>query len=129
LGRTLYPDLDLWATAKPFLEKLAKDKYSLKNSIKKISDQLPELIAELPNLPMLTINTLKQIESGNLHQEATKKQTDAILTQLRENSSKQRAVIASSALLILAGVFATQSLWIFTGVSSTLSFLFWLRSL
>jgi len=129
LGRTLYPDLDLWATAKPFLEKLAKDKYSLKNSIKKISDQLPELIAELPHLPMLTINALKQIESGNLHQEAAKKQTDAIMAQLRENSSKQRAVISSSALLILAGVFATQSLWIFAGVSSALSFLFWLRSL
>jgi ubiquinone biosynthesis protein len=129
LGRTLYPDLDLWATAKPFLEKLAKDKYSLKNSIKKISDQLPELIAELPHLPMLTINALKKIESGNLHQEAAKKQTDAIMAQLRENSSKQRAVISSSALLILAGVFATQSLWIFAGVSSALSFLFWLRSL
>ena len=128
LGRTLYPDLDLWATAKPFLEKLAKDKYSLKNSIKKISDQLPELIAELPHLPMLTINALKQIESGNLHQEAAKKQTDAIIAQLRENSSKQRAVIAASALLILAGVLATQSLWIFAGVSAILSFLFWLRS-
>ena len=129
LGRTLYPDLDLWATAKPFLEKLAKDKYSLKNSIKKISDQLPELIAELPHLPMLTINALKQIESGNLHQEAAKKQTDAIIAQLRENSSKQRAIIAASALLILAGVLATQSLWIFAGVSAILSFLFWLRSL
>ena len=128
LGRTLYPDLDLWATAKPFLEKLAKDKYSLKNSIKKISDQLPELIAELPHLPMLTINALKQIESGNLHQEAAKKQTDAIIAQLRENSSKQRAVIAASALLILAGVLATQSLWIFAGVSAILSFLFWLNS-
>jgi hypothetical protein len=78
---------------------------------------------------MLTINALKQIESGNLHQEAAKKQTDAIMAQLRENSSKQRAVISSSALLILAGVFATQSLWIFAGVSSALSFLFWLRSL
>ena len=129
LGRTLYPDLDLWATAKPFLEKLAKDKYSLKNSIKKISDQLPELIAELPHLPMLTINALKQIESGNLHQEAAKKQTDTIIAQLRENSSKQRAIIAASALLIFAGVLATQSLLIFAGVSAILSFLFWLRSL
>jgi len=58
-----------------------------------------------------------------------KKQTDAIIAQLRENSSKQRAVIASSALLILAGVLATQSLWIFAGVSAALSFLSWLRSL
>ena len=28
LGRDLYPDLDLWATAKPFFEKWAKDNMS-----------------------------------------------------------------------------------------------------
>jgi len=128
LGRTLYPDLDLWATAKPFLEKLVKDKYSLKGSVKKISDQLPELIAEIPQLPMLAINALKQFESGALQQDITKKQTDAIIKQLRENAAKQSAIIIASALLILAGVLATQSLWPFVAMSTALSILFWLKA-
>jgi len=128
LGRTLYPDLDLWATAKPFLEKLVKDKYSLKGSVKKISDQLPELIAEIPQLPMLAINALKQFESGALQQDITKKQTDAIIKQLRENAEKQSAIIIASALLILAGVLATQSLWPFVAMSTALSILFWLKA-
>ena len=128
LGRTLYPDLDLWATAKPFLERLVKDKYSLKGSVKKISDQLPELIAEIPQLPMLAINALKQFESGALQQDITKKQTDAIIKQLRENAAKQSAIIIASALLILAGVLATQSLWPFVAMSTALSILFWLKA-
>ena len=128
LGRTLYPELDLWATAKPYLEKLAKDKYSFKNTAKKISDQLPELILELPQIPMLVINALKQIENGSLQQENSKKQTEAILLQLRENSAKERATIFAIALLILAGFLATQSYWIFSVISTFLGLIYWLKS-
>jgi len=128
LGRTLYPDLDLWATAKPFLERLVKDKYSLKGSVKKMSEQLPELIAEIPQLPMLAINALKQFESGALQQDITKKQTDAIIKQLRENAAKQSAIIVASALLVLAAVLATQALWPFVAISTALSILFWFKA-
>jgi ubiquinone biosynthesis protein len=128
LGRALYPDLDLWATAKPFLEKLIKDKYSLKGTVKKISDQLPELIAEIPELPMLAVNALKQFENGSLRQDIAKKQADAIINQLRENAAKQSAIITASAFFILAGVLATQSLWPFVGLSAVLGLLFWLKS-
>ena len=96
--------------------------------MKKISDQLPELIAEIPQLPMLAINALKQFESGVLQQDITKKQTDAIIKQLRENAAKQSAIIIASALLILAGVLATQSLWPFVAMSTALSILFWLKA-
>ena len=37
LGRDLYPDLDLWVTAKPFFEKWAKDNMGISSIIKKIS--------------------------------------------------------------------------------------------
>ena len=93
-----------------------------------MSEQLPELIAEIPQLPMLAINALKQFESGVLQQDITKKQTDAIIKQLRENAAKQSAIIVASALLVLAGVLATQSLWPFVAMSIALSILFWLKA-
>ena len=93
-----------------------------------MSDQLPELIAEIPQLPMLAINALKQFESGALRQDITKKQTAAIIKQLRENAAKQSATIVASALLVLAGVLATQSLWPFVAMSTALSILFWLKA-
>ena len=128
LGRTLYPELDLWATAKPYLEKLAKDKYSLKNTVKKISAQLPELILELPEIPMLVINALKQIEKGPLKQENSKKQTEAILSQLRENSLRERATIIAISLLALTGFLVTQSIWTYAAVSAFSSLIFWFKS-
>ena len=77
---------------------------------------------------MLAINALKQFESGVLQQDITKKQTDAIIKQLRENAAKQSAIIIASALLILSGVLATQSLWPFAALSTALSILFWLKA-
>ena len=128
LGRSLYPDLDLWATAKPYLEKLAKEKFSLKNTLKKLSDQMPQLVSELPEIPMLVINALKEIESGSLKRESSKKQTEAILSQLKENATKQRSAIFALVFLISAGILATQSSWILTITSSALGIIFWLKS-
>ena len=77
---------------------------------------------------MLVINALKQIEKGSLNQASSKKQTEAILAQLRENSAKERATIIAIALLALAVFLATQSIWAWGVLSLVLSFLFWLKS-
>lgn len=42
LGRQLYPDLDLWQTAKPFLERWFQERLSPKAKIKKLIKQLPD---------------------------------------------------------------------------------------
>lgn len=44
LGRQLYPDLDLWQTAKPFLEKWMKEQYSISKILKKILNEWPSLV-------------------------------------------------------------------------------------
>ena len=128
LGRSLYPDLDLWATAKPYLEKLAKEKYSFKSTLNKFSDQLPQIVSELPEIPMLVINALKQIESGALKTENSKKQTEAIVIQLKENASKQRSSFIAISFLLVSAFLATQSVWAWAIPSSILSIIFWLRS-
>ena len=128
LGRSLYPDLDLWATAKPYLEKLAKEKYSFKGTLNKISDQLPQIVSELPEIPMLVINALKQIESGALKTENSKKQTEAITMQLKENASKQRSIFIAISFLLISAFLATQSVWAWAIPSSIISIIFWLKS-
>lgn len=51
LGRQLYPELDLWQTAKPFLEKWYEDKYSAKTIIQQAWASLPQWRTLLPELP------------------------------------------------------------------------------
>ncbi|MCX8729834.1 ubiquinone biosynthesis regulatory protein kinase UbiB [Gilliamella sp. B2969] len=52
LGRQLYPELDLWQTAKPFLEKWYEDKYSAKKILQQFWTALPQWRSILPDLPV-----------------------------------------------------------------------------
>lgn len=52
LGRQLYPELDLWQTAKPFLEKWYEDKYSVKTLFQQVWSSLPEWKNILVDLPV-----------------------------------------------------------------------------
>ncbi|OCG55448.1 ubiquinone biosynthesis regulatory protein kinase UbiB [Gilliamella sp. Choc6-1] len=51
LGRQLYPELDLWQTAKPFLEKWYEEKYSVKKILQQAWDSLPQWRTVIPELP------------------------------------------------------------------------------
>jgi ubiquinone biosynthesis protein len=48
LGRDLYPNLDLWETAKPFLENWVKKQFSPKAIIKDLRHHLPFLREQIP---------------------------------------------------------------------------------
>lgn len=60
LGRDLYPDLDLWATAKPFLEQWMKDHIGLKSMWKRLKAQAPFISEHLPQVPEMLIMALEQ---------------------------------------------------------------------
>lgn len=53
LGRQLYPDLDLWTTAKPFLEKWVREQIGPKAFIKNLRENIPFLVEQLPHMPRL----------------------------------------------------------------------------
>lgn len=53
LGRQLDPDLDLWLTAKPFLETWLKKQVGPAALVKNLRENLPFLIEELPHMPRL----------------------------------------------------------------------------
>tara|TARA_R110002110_G_scaffold65206_4_gene179964 strand:+ start:48536 stop:50170 length:1635 start_codon:yes stop_codon:yes gene_type:complete len=51
LGRQLYPDLDLWHTAKPFLENWMKTQFGPKHLFKEIKQKFPRWANELTDMP------------------------------------------------------------------------------
>lgn len=58
LGRQLYPELDLWTTAKPFLENWMRQQISPKTFLYQLKDNLPFFIEQLPHLPRLINDVL-----------------------------------------------------------------------
>lgn len=59
LGRQLYPDLDLWETAKPFLEKWLKEQIGPKAILRQLKQNLPFFAEQLPNMPKLIFDVLE----------------------------------------------------------------------
>ncbi|WP_163934707.1 ubiquinone biosynthesis regulatory protein kinase UbiB [Paraferrimonas sp. SM1919] len=59
LGRQLYPQLDLWQTAKPFLESWLQSQIGVKAQYQKVKQQLPSWLEHLPQLPELLVDNLK----------------------------------------------------------------------
>ncbi len=53
LGRQLYPELDLWKTAKPFLEKWVASRTGIRSLWDNLRENLPTAISLLPEMPEL----------------------------------------------------------------------------
>ncbi len=61
LGRQLDPDLDLWTTAKPFMERWMKKRYGIEATFKAFTDNAPQLLSELPRLPHLLLTASERL--------------------------------------------------------------------
>ncbi len=106
LGRQLYPNLDIWAVAKPELEAIIREKYGLDKTAQELRQRLPAWLAQAPEMPGLIHKYLSQATRGQL---ATRLESQE-LTRLREdirsaNRTTRQAIAAavfglSGALLI-----------------------------
>ena len=65
LGRQLDPDLDLWSTAKPFLEKWMLDQMGPQRLARELRDQAPHYAKLLPELPRLLHEHLRKRSNEN----------------------------------------------------------------
>ncbi len=62
LGRQLYPELDLWATAHPFLEKWMHKQVGIRANLRRLKESIPLWAKILPELPATLQQTLKSIQ-------------------------------------------------------------------
>jgi ubiquinone biosynthesis protein len=66
LGRQLYPELDLWATAKPFLEKWLRDQLGPKALLRHLRENIPFLVEQMPHMPRLLNDVLELTKAQKL---------------------------------------------------------------
>jgi ubiquinone biosynthesis protein len=67
LGRDLDPDLDLWKTAKPYLERWMSEQMGWRALARHLRDEAPHWGSMLPQLPRLLHRSLARDESGEMH--------------------------------------------------------------
>ncbi len=103
LGRTLYPDLDLWETAKPFLERWMREQVGPKAAVRTIKQELPKLFTMMPELPGMTHELMRRIRDEQLTLNTQSAQMNKLQTQLARNARRQDS-------LLLAGLFLAAGL-------------------
>ena len=64
LGRQLYPDLDLWETAHPYLERWLKQRFAPKTLWRELKRQAPEWLEKFPEVPHLLLETTENLNKA-----------------------------------------------------------------
>ena len=99
LGRQLYPQLDLWKTAKPFLENWVKQQMGPWAVLRQIKENLPFWAEKLPEMPTLLHSYLQQHPRSQ----------QQLLSQLQQLQLKQLEQGKSLKLMILAAAFVVSA--------------------
>ena len=101
LGRQLYPQLDLWQTAKPFLENWMREQIGVRAMFSKVKSNLPYWSEKLPDMPDLLYDTLKQVK----HFPEKQQQANAALLQQQKRAQKAlHFSIVGATLIIVAAI-------------------------
>ena len=66
LGRQLYPDLDLWAAAKPIMQRWLDSRMGLRAMLKGTRDNAPYWLNRLPQLPHKLMDIVERLQDGRL---------------------------------------------------------------
>ncbi len=97
IGRQLYPQLDLWETAKPFLERWLSEQLGTRALIRGLKQNLPYIAEHLPDLPQLAFKALDRIANDKLRVEMSSTQLEDLKQEIRDaNRRGVRATIGAS---------------------------------
>lgn len=112
LGRQLYPQLDLWTTAKPYLEQWMHNRMGPKAIWKEIKRQAPAWVAHAPQMPELIRTTLNNVAQYPAQQKGLEQKLDRLTDELAQHSvsKKHRAFAVTISALGLIGLH-TPYLW------------------
>ena len=91
LGRQLDPDLDLWQTAKPFLERWMSEQLGWRGLIKNLKREAPQWATLLPALPRLAHQALARDDGAALR---------AQLALIQAEQVRQSRLLAGIGLLL-----------------------------
>ena len=99
LGRQLYPELDLWQTAKPFLERWTAAQFGPRAFLRRLRTELPKWSETLPLLPTLLHEVATQARDGRLDIGVSEHDRAADQALARRGNRRVVTAIVASGLL------------------------------
>src|SRR5580658_1353065 len=132
LGRQLYPELDLWATAQPYLRRWMRERMSPRNVLRRIRTQLPDVLVALQQVPQIFQTVVRDAADGRLRVRVEQDGIAELREEIRRNDSRRDATMAA-AVLWLSGLIwlglATQMPWLgWLQMTAAIGVFLWSRS-
>ena len=106
LGRMLYPQLDLWSTAKPFMERWMSEQVGPKAFLRRVKETLPQISEDLPEIPLLAHRVLRKAVDGELEIKWTSQQLQQIHDEIRSGNKRTQVSLAGATLTLTGALVA-----------------------
>ena len=107
LGRQLYPSLDLWETAHPYLERWIRNRFHPKTLLKELKRSAPEWMEKLPQVPSILFNNLDAI--AEMRALAPQIQQAAADYQQAKRGQRKKTYLSYTAIALAAAALASSS--------------------
>ncbi len=104
LGRQLYPELDLWVTSKPILERWMSEQIGLRALLRGVRENAPLWAEKMPDLPLLVHEVLQQTRDGKLQIEWKSGELEKIRRELRQASVRGYTATIGAAFVVGAAI-------------------------
>ncbi|GAA4857682.1 ubiquinone biosynthesis regulatory protein kinase UbiB [Luteimonas vadosa] len=104
VGRLLDPKLDIWAVAKPVLEKILVERYSPQRLANEFRKRLPEMVTHAPEMPRLLHAWLTQQVEGRHEMRMRSRDLAELARVARDGQRRTVAAILGTGLLVVAAV-------------------------
>jgi len=108
LGRELYPDLDLWHTALPYLENWMKQRMAPPGVWRNVKQHLPEWLEHSPEVPKLLFDAMNQIKHLDNYRLQRDHELSGLKAEIRQQGRRTNDMVIGLALLGI-GIFINQS--------------------
>ncbi len=109
LGRQLYAELDLWETAKPFLERWMSEQIGPRAALRALRKELPNLATIAPEVPALAHQLLYRIKNDEMIFQTRDQEIKQLRQQLDVSAKQTRSLVSGIGLVVLSFVFNASS--------------------
>ena len=104
LGRQLYPNLDVWKTAQPFMEKWIKKHYGISRFVSQIAEKAPDVINNLPQLGRILTDLPRFLSDINQRKKEQKEVLRTLDVLHRKQTRRWRLVVVMGLIWVFVAV-------------------------
>jgi ubiquinone biosynthesis protein len=132
LGRQLYPELDLWRTAQPYLRKWMRERMSPRKVLRRARAQLPDALLALQQVPQIFRTAVRDATEGRLSLQVQNAELKELRAEMRRINSRRDAALGAAVLWVSGLIWlavSTQISWLgWTQMTAAIFLFVWSQS-